>query len=66
MSGTRGANRDTAFGLWWDRKGQFICARVTRGFRRKPTKAERELMKFGYIWGWMDRRDRDAKLRRKR
>jgi hypothetical protein len=60
----RGVNRDTAFEIWWKERGQFIRDRILHGSTDSPAMRERKLMQAGYIWGWMNRRDRDAKLRR--
>lgn len=61
----RGENMQTAFESYWQKEGRLLCARAAGSFTRDPTEREKKLFYFGFIWGWMIRRNRDAKLRRK-
>jgi len=62
----RGENMETAFKRYWRAEGRLLCARMAGRWNGDPTEREKKLFYFGFIWGWMKRRDRDAKLRRKR
>lgn len=62
----RGPNRDPTFERWWESDGRHLCARVTDTPFSNPTAMEKKIMRFGFIWGWNKRAERDAKARRKR
>jgi hypothetical protein len=55
----RGINRDTALARWWEKDGRHIVARVSMRENALYLAA-----KTGYIFGWIERGKRDAKVRR--
>lgn len=55
----RGRNRDTAFADWWLKTGQFIAMALERN--KKPIG---DYMKWGFNWGWMERKTEQQRVAR--
>jgi len=60
----RGKNRETMFAEWWETKGRVICWNITQR-KLSQQMMVRELAKFGYIWGWIDRQAREQAQKRR-